>query len=73
MAEVTFVATVDESRVLQLPPESPVGEVEVVVREKYPRGSSAALWRAVREAPQSEDPTIWDRAREELLRSREEE
>lgn len=72
MAEVTFVATVDESRVLHLPPEVPLGRVEVVVREEF-QGNSAALLEAIRRLPPRtpEDVKLWREAREELYRDRE--
>ena len=73
MVEVTFVATVDDSRMLRLPVDAPLGRVEVVVREEKIVGNGAALLEAIRNTPQTADPTIWKRAREELRRSREEE
>jgi hypothetical protein len=72
MADLTFTAVVDESRVLRLPPETPLGEVEVVVREKHPQGNGAAILEAIRNLPRDVDPAFWQRAREELFRSRDE-
>lgn len=72
MAEVTFLATVDESRTLQLPPDAPLGRVEVVVREQAFGGNGPAMLVALRNAPQSRDPNIWKETREELARMRDE-
>ena len=70
---MTFVATVDDSRMLRLPDDAPTGRVEVVVRERSVTKTGAQLMAEIRRIPQSVDPSIWDRAREELRRSREEE
>ena len=69
---MTFVATVDESRVLHLPSDTPLGEVEIVVREKHSKGSSAALLQAIQNlSPRSEeDVAFWREVREDLYRDR---
>ena len=72
MADLTFTAVVDESRVLRLPPETPLGEVEVVLQGCPSRGNLEALRNVVAHVPQSQDPGIWQQAREELARMRDE-
>lgn len=72
MSEVTFTATVDESRVLHLPPDVPLGKVEVVVRDEAAVGNGLAILEAIRNLPPrtDEDALFWREARKELLRDR---
>ena len=71
MREVTFLATVDETRMICLPDDAPTGRVEVVVREES-KGNGAALLEAIRNLPPrtEKDKAFWNEAREELYRDR---
>ena len=67
---MTFLATVDDSRMIRLPDDAPTGRVEVVVRENVSNG--AAILEAIRNLPPrtEEDKAFWKEAREELYRDR---
>ena len=73
MSEVKFLTTVDETRTIRLPDDAPTGRVEVVVRDRFDVKTVTELMAEIRCVPQTADPTVWKRAREELRRSREEE
>ena len=70
MSEVTFLATVDDSRMIRLPDDAPTGRVEVLVRENVSNG--AAILEAIRNLPPrtEKDKAFWNEAREELYRDR---
>ena len=71
MSEVTFLATVDESRIVRLPEDAPLGRGEVVVREES-KGNGAAILEAIRNLPPrtEKDKAFWNEAREDLYGDR---